>query len=923
MDDFLSRLKKPIKHSPTGNQKQEIFFLLAFDEKGAFVKVVNKQQEQIQTDYHQYNGDTFHILRSIDTILQEQLLQISWDGTNSQVYLQEHPYLLYQLIRCSNLVDDKGVGITVSSSPAAISLFLHDGEKEFTPLFFLSITGENKTTFQCLSDSFVLVENVIYQVEAIGENYSQLSLFTSPFPRHMLEKYLSVFYSYIENVSLIYENHSVEFSQAEISTTPAILFEKVDGDKALYLRLVETAPGVQVDFLQQFDLIWLASLTIENKILLKRIVHIPLEPFVERLKKLIMQYAPDKQAQKEIYKEDTFFIIPPETAGPFLLEALPSLLKDYQLMGADKLREYKVKPVMPKLSLSLSSNIDFLEGEASLQLDNESFSLKQILSQYQKQKYILLSDGNRAILEDGYMRKLERIFKQSKDKKKVTISFFDLPEIEEMLNERLAGEAFEHHRKIYEGFNALPSQRMKLAGIKADLRPYQKEGVKWINYLHENKLGGCLADDMGLGKTIQTIAMLTHIYPKTKQSTILVMPRSLLFNWQNELTRFAPQLTVYTYYGGDRDMKAALQCQLILTTYAIVRNDAELFSKQEFHYVILDESQNIKNITAQTTQAVFLLKAKHKLALSGTPIENNLTELYSLFRFLNPAMFGSLEEFNSRYTYPIQKDNDKEVLHSLRKKIFPFMLRRLKKDVLKELPERIEQTLYVEMEKEQANFYEERRRHYHEQVKATIASEGIQKSQFVMFQALNELRRIASVPESMSDGQITSPKLDILLDALTDAVSNGHKVVVFFNYIAGIELVSERLDENGIDFTCMTGSTHDRRGVIERFQNDPRCMVLLMTLKTGGVGLNLTVADTVFIFEPWWNKSAEEQAINRLHRFGQTANVLSYSLITRNSIEEKICLLQQQKAELFAELIGSDTSSAKQLSEEDINYILG
>ena len=251
------------------------------------------------------------------------------------------------------------------------------------------------------------------------------------------------------------------------------------------------------------------------------------------------------------------------------------------------------------------------------------------------------------------------------------------------------------------------------------------------------------------------------------------------------------------------------------------------------------------------------------------------------------------------------------------------MLRRLKKDVLKDLPDRIEQTLFVEMNQEQYDFYERRRQYYFNQVRQTIAAEGIQKSQFIMFQALNELRRIASIPESLSDGHIKSPKLDLLTDTLLEAVANGHKVVVFFNFIAGIEQLSDRLDNNGIDYACMTGSTRDRKSIVERFQNDPQCRVMLMTLKTGGVGLNLTAADTVFIFEPWWNKAAEEQAINRLHRFGQKAKVLSYSLITQQTIEEKIQLLQQQKAELFEGLIGADSSSSKQLSEEDINFILG
>ena len=578
----------------------------------------------------------------------------------------------------------------------------------------------------------------------------------------------------------------------------------------------------------------------------------------------------------------------------------------------------------PKLNVKLSSGIDFLEGDAEVTLGEETFSLQQLFSQYSSKKYIQLSDGNRAILEDGYMRRLERIFKQKKGKDgKIKVSFFDLPEIEDLINGPLEGDAFKHHREVYEGFNKLHQQTLATKKLNAELRPYQKEGIKWIKYLYDNKLGGCLADDMGLGKTVQTIGVLTLIYPKEKKPTLIVMPRSLLFNWQNEIKRFAPQLSVYTYYAQERDIKSAMKHQVILTTYAIVRNDVETFSKQMFHYVILDESQNIKNTTTQTTQAAFLLKADHRLALSGTPVENNLSELYSLFRFLNPTMFGSLEDFNSRYAAPIQKDNDKDTLLALRRKIFPFMLRRLKRDVLKDLPDRIEQTLYVEMTKEQHDFYEKRRIYYLQQVRQTIAAEGINKSQFVMFQALNELRRIASIPESLSDGHIKSPKLDLLCETLLEAVANGHKTVVFFNFIAGIEQMSERLDAEGIDYACMTGSTRDRKSIVERFQNDPHCMVMLMTLKTGGVGLNLTAADTVFIFEPWWNKAAEEQAINRLHRIGQTAKVLSYSLITQQSIEEKIQLLQQQKAELFEGLIGTDSSSSKQLTEEDINFILG
>jgi SNF2 family DNA or RNA helicase len=400
------------------------------------------------------------------------------------------------------------------------------------------------------------------------------------------------------------------------------------------------------------------------------------------------------------------------------------------------------------------------------------------------------------------------------------------------------------------------------------------------------------------------------------------MPKSLIFNWKSEIEKFAPKLKYSIYYGSNRDLKSALKSQVILTSYATIRNDVEMLMKRQFEYVILDESQYIKNVSAQVSRSVKLLKANHRLALSGTPIENNLSELYSLFSFLNPTMFGSMDEFNSRYAVPIQKEGDEAVTVALRKKIFPFMLRRLKEDVLTQLPERIEQRCYVEMSLEQSRFYEERRSYYKDRISQSIASQGLEKSQLEIFKALTELRRIASVPESLTSDAIASPKVDMLMENLVQAVANGHKVVVFFNYIAGIEIVGEALAKEGIRFATMTGATNNREKVVTEFQTDSECKVLLMTLKTGGVGLNLTAADTVYIFEPWWNKSAENQAISRLHRIGQHNTVFAYSIITLGSIEEKIAQLQDMKQQLFDSLIGSDSTVAKQLSEDDIAYIL-
>jgi len=928
MNNFLSQFHKTtfLHNGPTkGSGKVKVLFRLTF-ERGATVTVIDENGNEIMPDYKQYQGETFNVLRIISTIKQEQAMRISWDTSAvSSIRLHDYPYLLFALLRCNNLVDENMKQLHVSTTQASIILRITtNSQKECKPAFFATCEGQPPMPFQLLSDVFILENNTIYPIPSLGENYLRLDLFDEVFPMKMIEQYLSVFYSYINNVGLDFADYTLIHSDQNVVTTPTIIIEKVDVDMALYLRLTNTLPDTDADFLERFDLTTLATLTMEHQVMLRRIVHSDLMESEAELHKIIIRLAPNRSAARDVWNNNGEFIIPQVTASSFLLKTLPHLVQKYRLLGAERLKEYRVKPIMPKINLKLSSGINFLEGSATISLEGEEMSLRKFLQQYQKNKYVTLSDGQRGLIDEHYVRRLERIFKKVEKGDKVKVSFFDLPEVENLLQERLEGQTFKHYRQFYEGFNKLASKKLHTSEVKAKLRNYQKEGVKWINYLYENNFGGCLADDMGLGKTLQTITMLTRVYKGSKtEASLIVMPRSLLFNWQDELHKFAPQLTYAIYYGQQRNLEEAMKQQLVLTTYALVRNDIEQFRKKQFHYIILDESQNIKNISSQTTQAVMLLNGKHRLALSGTPIENNLTELYSLYRFLNPAMLGTLDDFNRTYATPIQHDADKEATEALRRKIFPFMLRRLKKDVLTELPDRTEQTLYVEMEPDHHRFYEERRLYYQQAIQSSIKAQGIEKSQMMMFQALSELRRIASVPESLSDGAITSPKITLLTEQVEEAVAGGHKVVIFFNFIAGIELLGERLTELGIDYTTMTGSTRDRRSVVERFQYDTGCKALLMTLKTGGVGLNLTVADTVYIVEPWWNKAAEEQAINRLHRIGQKSKVISYSLITHDTIEEKIRLLQQQKKDLADSLITGDQAITKRLTEEDIKYIFG
>ena len=533
----------------------------------------------------------------------------------------------------------------------------------------------------------------------------------------------------------------------------------------------------------------------------------------------------------------------------------------------------------------------------------------------------MLSDGTSALINKKYIEKLERLFKDN-DKKKVKLSFFDLPLVEELIEDKIFSEEMNRTRDFFKGINNIKDYNIEPPKVKAKLREYQEYGYKWLSYLIDNNLGGCLADDMGLGKTLQAISVLTRLHEKKGTKSLVIMPKSLIYNWESEIKKFSPKLKVGIYYGNFRNRDIIKKSSVILTTYGTIRNDIEIIRDYDFDVVILDESQNIKNVNAQTTKAIMLLNAKHRIALSGTPIENNLSELYSLFRFLNPSMFGTMEEFNNFYAIPIQKENDQEAIEELKKKVYPFILRRIKKEVLKDLPDKIEKTMYIEMNPEQKKLYEERRNYYYNMVHSQIKENGLGKTQFFILQALNELRQITSCPEAKSVG-VTSSKREVLINNILDAVENGHKVLVFTNYINSIKNICEDLDKYGVKYLSMSGSTKDRQLLVDKFQKDSKYKVFVMTLKTGGVGLNLTAADTIFIYDPWWNKTVENQAIDRAYRLGQDRTVFSYKLILKDTIEEKILQLQESKIKLLDNLISEDSSTLKTLSEKDIEFILG
>lgn len=930
----LKRNKIPVVQAHiSGKDASEIYFQLHFDNGGAYIEIVDKSGNETEFDYRRFSGILRSITKNIQLAKDRNNFTIDWENPNNRLYLHEHPYLIAQLLESNYFVNTKMQKIKRGEGTASLNLQLDKiSEKILSAKMDLNFQNQPFDDFKFVNEEYVWLSenNNIVETAPIGSFFAGLNIFNvAHLPIPDLQKYLSLFYSYVENAKLLYEGYTVKKVPEPLKAKPALIFEKVDADNSLYMRIGQIMPNTEINFLDEYDLFRFASVNeMEETINVHPIEQLHLEKYVDHIEKTLSRHIEKgkKKSVSGIIREENLLIIPDNIASEFIYRDIPSLIGEYALVGSEKLKEYKINVHPPKLNVQLGHGIDFLEGSASLDFGGQTVSLLDAISQFNKNHYILLDDGSHALVNEQYMQKLQRLFKKKKNKKDaVEISFFDLPLVEELIEEKAAAEQFRFAKEIFEGFNELAKKKANLPKVNATLRPYQQQGFKWLQYLHENKLGGCLADDMGLGKTLQAITLLAEIYSKDKKAlpSFIAMPKSLLFNWENELKRFAPQLSFYTWHGSNRDIEKASECNIILTTYAMLRNDIELWKEEKFLYAILDESQAAKNIQSQVHKAGLLLNAAHRLALSGTPVENNLSELYALFRFLNPAMFGSADNFNQNYLNPIQKYDDKGAVQELKRKIYPFILRRLKKDVLKELPDKIEQTLYVEMSDTQARYYEQRRMFYKESIEQQVAMKGIQQSQFFIFQAMNELRQIASVPESQTENRIHSPKLEILMEQLEDAIANKHKILVFANYLSAVELIGEELDKRGIDFVTMTGSTRNRQELVERFQNDADCKVFILTLKTGGTGLNLTAADMVFIFDPWWNKAAENQAIDRAHRIGQDKKVMSYKLITMNTIEEKILKLQEVKSALFENIISTDSASLKALSEEDIQFILG
>jgi SNF2 family DNA or RNA helicase len=463
------------------------------------------------------------------------------------------------------------------------------------------------------------------------------------------------------------------------------------------------------------------------------------------------------------------------------------------------------------------------------------------------------------------------------------------------------------------------------------LRDYQKEGLGWMNFLGRFGFGGCLADDMGLGKTVQALALLEarrtqrstalETNGRVARSSLVVVPRSLVFHWKREAERFAPALRILEHSGAAR-LKPGdhfAEYDVVLTTYGTLRRDALSFKDQHFDYCILDEAQAIKNSATLSAKAARLLRADHRLAMSGTPVENHLGELWSLIEFLNPGMLGKASLFTGAGRNP-----DAQTREVLSRALRPFILRRTKEQVARELPAKTEQTLYCDLEPREKKLYGELRDYYRARLLKNADDQSMSKIKFQTLEALLRLRQAACHPGLIDKKKTAEPsaKIDTLLAQLEQVLDEGHKALVFSQFTSLLAIVRRRLDGAGIPYAYLDGRTRDRQARVEEFQNNPDLKLFLISLKAGGLGLNLHAAEYVYLLDPWWNPAVEAQAIDRAHRIGQTRQVFAYRLIARETVEEKVLELQRSKRDLADAIVSGNHSLIQSLTREDLQLLL-
>jgi SNF2 family DNA or RNA helicase len=634
------------------------------------------------------------------------------------------------------------------------------------------------------------------------------------------------------------------------------------------------------------------------------------------------------------------FVARADEAIRFWTEGIGSLPEHWDIFVPDDLVEVQLRDEALTANARVSSGVDWLSLRLNFESEGVAVTQEELARCLTEgRRYVRLADGTFARLDPQKVREVlqrqaEILATGGGNGGKLPLS--QAGRIEDLLAQvgrsAVSGDARELFKKLKD-IDEIKGAR-KPRNLKAQLRPYQEQGFHWLWFLHEIGSGGVLADDMGLGKTVQTLALLlavkaedAKIEGKRKPFKVLIVaPTSVVTNWLREMDKFAPSLRHALWHGAERkERQDELEdAEVVVTSYALLRRDEELLKEIDWRYVILDEAQQIKNPLSATARAAKRLRSDRRLALSGTPIENRLSEIWSIFDFVSPGLLGPLDKFEERYSRPID-GGDKTAAARLRATIHPFILRRTKAEVARDLPEKIETDQFCELTGEQASLYAAVLKEVRAQVMGEVERQGLARSHIMILAGLTRLRQAACDPRLLGlpreFGDEDSGKLVALRDLVQTSIEGGHKVLVFSQFVSMLTLIKRAMDEDGVQYEYLDGSTRDRSEHVDNFQSEDGPPVFLISLKAGGSGLNLTAADTVIHFDPWWNPAVEDQATDRAHRIGQTKVVTTYRLIAKGTIEEKILELADKKRELVGAVLSEDVGGAKKLTKGDLEEL--
>ncbi|MBP2617629.1 DEAD/DEAH box helicase [Chryseobacterium jejuense] len=649
-----------------------------------------------------------------------------------------------------------------------------------------------------------------------------------------------------------------------------------------------------------------------------------------RFTSLVMQQHPDFEEQMDSYQyfylhrdkflDDNWFL------NAFELWRNEGII----ILGFNELKNNKLNPHRAKINIQITSGLDWFNAKLKVGFGQKEATLKQLHRTIRnKSKFVQLDDGSLGILPEEWMDKIAAYFQAGEiDEELLKIPKINFTEISSLFEKEVLSTEIQNEIATYSTqfstFKNIPHINIP-AELNAELRDYQHDGLNWLNFLDGFNFGGCLADDMGLGKTLQIIAFILSQREKRGHTTnLVVVPTSLLFNWQEEIGKFAPSIKVLVHYGPDRLKTTShlADYEVILTSYGMLLSDIRFLKTFNFNYIFLDESQTIKNPNSERYKAARLLQARNRIVLTGTPIENSTFDLYSQLSFACPGLLGSKQSFKDIYAIPIDKFEYSKRALELQQKIKPFILRRTKKQVAKELPEKTETVIYCEMNTEQRRIYDA----YEKELREFIAAnddDDLNKNSMHVLTGLTRLRQICNSPVLIKEGYSGehAVKIEILMEQILGK-SKDHKILVFSQFVGMLDLLKPELERHGIPFEYLTGQTKDRGKKVANFQENEDIRVFLISLKAGGVGLNLTQADYIYLIDPWWNPATENQAIDRSYRIGQTKNVIAVRMICSNTVEEKILTLQKKKTLLAQNLLKTDGTKFQGLSKQDLLDIL-